>query len=289
MVVAPHPDDEALACGVILQRAVQSSAAIKVVYATDGQNNPWPQRALQRKWRLRKSDCDRWGRLRRAEALAALRVLCSNRASAQFLRWPDQGITRLARQCRRELCEELQASIESWAPTLLLVPSVRDTHADHSAVGKLMGSVYDEVASARPTLAVWSYQVHGRKPPRSDRHCVALSPTVCERATKLRAIRCHKTQIALSKKRFCRYAERPEHFVQLQVAAAREFEFGSRAPSWGMTVIHPRLALASSPNVSAFRENTESRQSGFAIERTIAAAERRELSSCLQIAAPELD
>ncbi|PYL20029.1 MAG: hypothetical protein DMF44_15435 [Verrucomicrobia bacterium] len=32
MLIAPHPDDEALACSVILQKAVRGGAAIRVVY-----------------------------------------------------------------------------------------------------------------------------------------------------------------------------------------------------------------------------------------------------------------
>ena len=79
LLFAPHPDDEALACGVTLQRAVRSGALICVVYATDGDNNPWPQRLIERKWRLDATDRKRWGQSRRAEALSALEVLASRR------------------------------------------------------------------------------------------------------------------------------------------------------------------------------------------------------------------
>jgi len=41
-MIAPHPDDEALACSVILQHAVRAGTVIRVVYATDGDDNPWP-------------------------------------------------------------------------------------------------------------------------------------------------------------------------------------------------------------------------------------------------------
>src|SRR5467141_2591972 len=75
MLIASHPDDEALACSIILQRAVSAGAAIHVLYATDGDDNPWPQRVLERKWRLDATDRRRWGQLRRTEALAALRIL----------------------------------------------------------------------------------------------------------------------------------------------------------------------------------------------------------------------
>ena len=92
MLIAPHPDDEALACSVILQQAVRAGAAIRVVYVTDGDNNPWPQRALERRWRLSASDRKRWGKLRRSEALAALRDLGIHPSDVQFLGLPDQGL-----------------------------------------------------------------------------------------------------------------------------------------------------------------------------------------------------
>ncbi|PYK76748.1 MAG: hypothetical protein DME38_15975 [Verrucomicrobia bacterium] len=61
MLIAPHPDDEALACSVILQKAVRAGAAIRIIYVTDGDDNPWPQRAVERRWRLSASDRERWG------------------------------------------------------------------------------------------------------------------------------------------------------------------------------------------------------------------------------------
>src|SRR5215469_15441345 len=95
MLIAPHPDDEALACSIILQQAVRAGAAIRVVYVTDGDNNPWPQRVLERKWRLNAADRKRWGKLRRAEALAALHVLGVNALAARFLALPDQKLTTI--------------------------------------------------------------------------------------------------------------------------------------------------------------------------------------------------
>ena len=104
MLIAPHPDDEALACSVILQQAVRAGAAIRIVYVTDGDDNPWAQRAVERRWRLSASDRKRWGKLRRAEALGALRVFDIHPAEVQFLALPDQGLTDLLlRDCDRAL------------------------------------------------------------------------------------------------------------------------------------------------------------------------------------------
>src|ERR1700730_7004008 len=104
MLVAPHPDDEALACSIILQRAVRAGAAVRVIYATDGDDNPWPQRVLERKWRLNAADRKRWGKLRCSEALAALRAVGVRASDARFLALPDQGLTNLLKcDCRSTL------------------------------------------------------------------------------------------------------------------------------------------------------------------------------------------
>jgi len=75
MVFAPHPDDETLATGGLLQQAVAAGSAVQVIFATDGDNNPWPQRAIERRWHLTPADRIRWGTRRRKEALAALSAL----------------------------------------------------------------------------------------------------------------------------------------------------------------------------------------------------------------------
>ena len=104
MIFAPHPDDESLACSIPLQRAIRAHASVRVVYATDGEDNPWPQRLLERKWRLNATDRRRWGKLRRAEALAALRALGLQPSSARFLALPDQSLTSLlTRDCESVL------------------------------------------------------------------------------------------------------------------------------------------------------------------------------------------
>jgi len=33
MLITPHPDDEAVACGVVLRRAAGARAAVRIVYA----------------------------------------------------------------------------------------------------------------------------------------------------------------------------------------------------------------------------------------------------------------
>jgi LmbE family N-acetylglucosaminyl deacetylase len=217
MLIAPHPDDEALACSVILQHAIRARAAIRIVYVTDGDDNAWPQRALERRWRLSASDRKRWGKLRRAEALAALRVLSIGPADIQFLALPDQGLTDLLlRDCDSALARIAQL-IAEWSPTDIFAPSVFDIHPDHNAVAVMMRLIFADFMA--PRISRWNYLVHGRSPAFFDR-AARLSPSELEIATKRDAILRHQTQIKLSRRRFLRYATRPERFLRVERESA---------------------------------------------------------------------
>jgi LmbE family N-acetylglucosaminyl deacetylase len=217
MLIAPHPDDEALACSVILQQAVRAGAAIRIVYVTDGDDNPWPQRAFERKWSLSPSDRKRWGKLRRAEALAALRVLDICPADVQFLGLPDQGLTDLLlRDCDRALTR-ITRVIDDWSPTDIFAPSLFDIHPDHNAVAVMMRLIFAD--SLAPRISQWNYLVHGHSAAFFDR-AAELSSSELETAKKHEAIRCHQTQIKLSRRRFLRYAARPERFLRVERESA---------------------------------------------------------------------
>ena len=66
-----------------------------------------------------------------------------------------------------------------------------------------------------PRVSQWNYLVHGRSPAFFDR-AAQLSPSEVEIATKRDAIRRHQTQIKLSRRRFLRYATRPERFLRVE-------------------------------------------------------------------------
>lgn len=215
MLIAPHPDDEALTCSVLLQHAVRAGAAIKILYATDGEDNPWPQRLLERRWRLGAADRKRWGKLRRAEALAALHILGVCPADTGFLALPDQRLTHLLVTHRRSSFERLTTFVNDWAPTHLLVPSIHDTHPDHSALAVILRLVLAELYPHEPPMSVWAYSVHGKSRAFLDR-AQRLRQSKTETEVKNRAISCHKTQLRLSRRRFLAYAERPESFLKLE-------------------------------------------------------------------------
>ncbi len=246
MLIAPHPDDEALACSIILQHAVRGGAAIRVVYATDGDDNPWPQRVLERKWRLNVADRKRWGKLRRTEALTALHVLGVRESDARFLALRDQGLTDLLKRDCRSALERFGAVIKSWSPTHLLVPSIHDTHPDHSALAVILRLVLTKLYPDEPPMSVWAYAVHGKSAPFFDR-AQELRQSKIERAVKERAICSHKTQLKLSRRRFLAYATRPERFLKL---VSDESTFADGPIRWisrQQHRLHVKLRLSAKP------------------------------------------
>jgi len=246
MLVAAHPDDEALACSVILQRAVRAGAAIQVVYATDGDNNPWPQRVLEQKWTLDAADRKRWGELRRAEALAALQILGVHPSNARFLALPDQRLTELLTTDRGSILERFATSIRTWAPTDIFVPSLHDAHPDHNALAVMLRLVLAKLYSAQASVSVWAYAVHGKSKAFFAR-AQKLRQSNAEISIKERAIRCHKTQLKLSRRRFLAYAPRPEFFLKLEPRESSAGDGAIRQISRQSDILRLQLVLSAKP------------------------------------------
>ena len=157
------------------------------------------------------------GKLRRSEALAALRVLGIHPSEVQFLALPDQGLTDLLlRDCNSVLTRLIQV-IDDWSPTDILVPSLSDIHPDHNAVAVMMRLTFADFLAGG--VSQWNYLVHGRSPAFFD-SAAELSSSEMETATKRDAIRRHQTQIKLSRRRFLGYATRPERFLRVERESA---------------------------------------------------------------------
>jgi LmbE family N-acetylglucosaminyl deacetylase len=208
LILAPHPDDESLAAGGLIQRAVNAGAKVRVIFATDGDNNPWPQRFLERKLQISYRDRARWGRRRRREALAALELLGLPKGSARFLGLPDQGITNLLMRAEEGVLFTLWAELKEWEPTLFVMPSATDAHPDHSALFVLVHLAMMRLERPPRTLR---FVIHAPRR-QSERGKLTLRLTQPEIDRKRAAILAHKSQMALSRKRFAGYATEQEVF-----------------------------------------------------------------------------
>ncbi|WP_426702809.1 PIG-L deacetylase family protein [Rhodanobacter sp. Col0626] len=207
LVVAPHPDDETIATGVLIQQVLAAGGEVRILLLTAGDNNPWPQRWLERRVILRAVDRQRWGRRRYAEMLRALQCLDVPVQALQPQGWSDMGITDALLRDDTALLA-LSAAIAEFRPTLVTAPALSDRHPDHGATHVLVRLALARQADVPPLLA---YLVHGHAA-AGDRPIEAHG-TAAQSANKLLALAAHRSQMALSGKRLIRLAARPECYA----------------------------------------------------------------------------
>jgi LmbE family N-acetylglucosaminyl deacetylase len=249
MVLAPHPDDESVATGGALQVAVSVGADVRVVYVTDGEDNPWAQRATEHRWRISQRDRVRWGARRRREAVAALNCLGVPSSATRFLGFHDQHVTEALIGGTHAAVERLAEELAAWRPTVLFIPSLEDRHPDHSATGAMarlaVAQTPRDVCSQ-----VFAYTVHRPAAAGSER-CDALCVlSRSEREAKRRAILRHASQLRLRRSFLLRFADETETFScgPLTMAgnhAAHPLQvLRTTGDQWSFAVLRPpRVAL----------------------------------------------
>jgi LmbE family N-acetylglucosaminyl deacetylase len=224
LVIAPHPDDESIAAGGLLQRAIAGGGETRVIVVTDGDNNPWPLRYLKKKVRIGDADRAEWGALRREESRRALAVL--GVPEATFLGYPDRMLTIMARSGDFRVRDALASAIDDFNPSLLVIPSAFDLHPDHRAIAWFAHSV------AKGGDVV-TYVIHGHQP--HDRLAFRLDLNAEEAKSKREAIECHQSQLVLSRRRFLSYARNVEEFFEPEFDIAR---LDSRLRDWSCAMKH---------------------------------------------------
>jgi LmbE family N-acetylglucosaminyl deacetylase len=197
LVLAPHPDDETLATGGLLHRLASRGAATRLLLLTLGENNPWPQRYLDRRWSIGEEERRAWGARRLGECREALRRLgVAPEDALHALGWPDGELRAEILREPETLVARLAGELEAFAPTHLVLPSADDRHPDHNTAAVAASFALERVRRRPATLA---YLVHGAA--RAAPDCV-LSLDAREVDIKLEALRAHRTQLALSRRRF---------------------------------------------------------------------------------------
>lgn len=209
LVIAPHPDDESLGAGGLIQQALAVGADVRVIFVTDGDNNPWPQRWLEWRWRIDDECRRRWGARRRTEALRAIKQLGLSESQAEFFALPDAELLPLWRKRDAAVLDNFMRAFAAWPADVLIPPSPKDRHPDHRAAFH-----FSREALMRLDLhpAIFSYLIHPGWLSAEPSGCL-LHLTREQQAAKLRAILCHETQTSLSRSRFSSYASPEETFV----------------------------------------------------------------------------
>jgi LmbE family N-acetylglucosaminyl deacetylase len=193
LVIAPHPDDEVLGAGGLMQRVKSTGGTVRVVYLTDGDGYPEGVKEEDHVEAPTAKDYLGYGKQRRREARAALVRLGLADAFQTFLGFPDGGLCRLTREYwsdRRaayrspytrlnrppkgemlrpatqyrgeDLSQELALIIGDFNPTMIAVPRREDQHADHCAAWYFLNDALNDVRRVHPefTTDEINYIVH---------------------------------------------------------------------------------------------------------------------------------
>jgi LmbE family N-acetylglucosaminyl deacetylase len=147
LVVAPHPDDEAIGCGGMICLHRQRGDPVDVVFLTSGEHglNGVPEETVHS--------------IREAEARKAGEVLGVH--GLHFLRLPDLGISDYLEPG----AEKLRAVLKLLRPDLIYLPHPEAAHPDHAAALPLVRAALVRLAggAALPELRayeVWSPMTH---------------------------------------------------------------------------------------------------------------------------------
>lgn len=180
LVVAPHPDDEILIAGGLIQDVLSQGGKVKIVYATSGDasrggiiaDNPIPV--------FTSSEYIKLGIERMNEAKKAMEVLGAGEDDLIFLGFPDQGLksvlygqgtasspaTRVTKvpykdaykfsqsYTKENLIEDMTQIIKDFKPSVVITTHPRDFHPDHKAAFDVVDETRQVLKATWPIYAV---------------------------------------------------------------------------------------------------------------------------------------
>jgi LmbE family N-acetylglucosaminyl deacetylase len=161
LIVAPHPDDEALGCAGIIKRAIDNGDDVKVVIIFDGE---------------RKGDAS----VRRKESINAMSLLGLSSSDITFLDFPDgkglamwknktiynaEARNTFALNSRTSfnwsmLISDLKSILLSFDPTYVYSINEHDEHGDHSATSRAVKQALSELGNTLHWTVLYGYLIH---------------------------------------------------------------------------------------------------------------------------------
>lgn len=192
LVISPHPDDETLAAGGLVQAALESGAQVKVVVLTNGDGQTFAPLALERRIQASPKDYVALGERRQIETLKALDKLGLPEEEVYFLGYADRSLQSLwtgnwkvdcpvkasythsvsspyalnytpgALYCGSVLLADLQAILADYQPDFIVLPHPSDDHPDHRAASNFtrMAILLQSYLDPEYRPRAWGYIIH---------------------------------------------------------------------------------------------------------------------------------
>lgn len=171
LVIAPHPDDEAIGCGGSICLHAARGDRVTAVFLTSGELG------------LKHLPCAEARRVREQEAEAAAEIL--GLADLAFLRLPDWYVGDRVVEAAASLAPVLARE----APGRVYVPHKGEWHPDHRASLPVARAALQASGLPPPTLV--TYEVWTPLAEYDDGEDISSVLT-----RKLAAVRCHRSQVA---------------------------------------------------------------------------------------------
>ncbi|HET8774388.1 MAG TPA: PIG-L family deacetylase [Thermoanaerobaculia bacterium] len=172
LVLAPHPDDEAIGCGGLVALHLRERRAVRVVVATDGAQAGAAE-------------------VRQEESRRALTVLAAGGVGKTalppaFLGWPDRGLDD-------SIAPTLREELLAFRPDLILVPAPIEIHPDHLALARVFCELVQRDETLFADLAVAKVAFYEVGQPLRPNAIVDISEVA---EAKYAAIAEHRSQLA---------------------------------------------------------------------------------------------
>lgn len=181
-IFAPHPDDEVLGCGGLLQQLAANGNLILLIHVTNGtQSHPNSHVYSQEKLNI----------IRPQESVKALEVLSvAHQVMTIALDLTDGNVFAQQDQFHQKLSTIIQPN------DILITPFMHDGHPDHEATGQVVVSFAKQHHLACYQVLIWAW--HWAKPAdsRIPWHCAMRVDLTAEQLQrKIEAITCFESQI----------------------------------------------------------------------------------------------
>jgi len=195
LILAPHPDDEVLGCGGIIQKAVKLNLPVRIVFLTYGDNNQWSFMIYRKRPVVMPKAVQTMGLIRHDEAIAAAKVLGISSEQLTFLGYPDFRTLNIwyshwgdnppvdsmltevkavpydnafrpgALYKGEEILQDLKTILREFKPTKIFLSHPSDHHPDHRALYLFTNiALWDLDEEIQATL--FPYLIHYKKWPK---------------------------------------------------------------------------------------------------------------------------
>jgi LmbE family N-acetylglucosaminyl deacetylase len=189
VVFSPHPDDDTLACGGTIAKAINEGDDVHVIFMTDGRNSH--KVALG----IRESPSPEEVRdIRRGEAEEAADELGLKRSNLVFLDFEDGSLPSRIQEAR----ERVEENLLKLKPDKVFAPDRTDLHEDHRSTNLIISSAVKELA-LDPNL--YTYVIWSNRWTRLRRSLTLPNRIEIDISRfltlKLKAIDMHRSQVSL--------------------------------------------------------------------------------------------